>query len=486
MIGDAVVVGSGPNGLAAGITLAQAGLDVEIHEAQPEPGGAARSMQLTLPGFLHDFGSAVYPFAVSSPFFSKLNLNLLGLRWIHPDAPLAHPLDDGTAVMQERDLAATAGNLEGADKAAWRELFQPLVDDWAGLMDDLLRPLFHLPRHPIEMGRFGIHALQPALLLARTKFRGERARALFGGLAAHSIRKLESPLTSAFGLMLGASAHAVGWPIAAGGGQSITNALIAVFKNLGGRIITNSRVSALSDLDRRDLTLCDVSPRQFLQIAAKELDGRPFADLMRQYKYGPGAYKMDWALREPIPWRAKECLRAGTVHLGGTLDEIAASERGAMDGHPPAKPFVLLSQPSLFDPTRAPLGQHTAWAYCHVPNGWPHSVENQIEAQIERFAPGFRECILARHCSSPLDLERCDENLIGGDVNCGTANINQFVFRPTWRLYGTPLKGVYFCSSATPPGGGVHGMCGYNAANAALRWMHARGKTVRRKQGRVP
>ena len=474
----AVVIGSGPNGVAAGIALAQGGLDVEIREAADKPGGGARSGELTLPGFVHDYCSAVHPMALASPFFSTLRLDLHGLEWIQPSAPAAHPLDDGTAVLVERDVRATAANL-GADGPAYRELFEPVVENWDGIMSDALRPLVHWPRHPFQLARFGVRAFQPATLLAKTAFRSSRARALFAGMAAHSILKLESPLSSAFGIMLGGAAHAVGWPIPRGGAQNITNALLEVFNGLDGRIYTGRRVDSLVDLNGPALTLCDVSPKGFLGIAKEQLAGRPFADLMRQYKYGPGAYKLDWALSDPIPWRAKECLRAGTVHVGGTLEEIAASERDAMNGKPPTKPFVLLAQHSLFDSTRAPAGRHTAWAYCHVPNGWTGSAEREIEAQIERFAPGFRDCILARAVTTPHDVERRDENLVGGDVNCGIPNLNQFIFRPTWRQYGTPLKGVYLCSAATPPGGGVHGMCGYNAAQMALRWLKGRRGAVR-------
>ncbi len=471
----AVVIGSGPNGLAAGITLAQAGLDVEIREATNVPGGATRSSELTRPGFIHDFGSAVYPFAVASPFFSELRLDLHGLEWIHSPVPLAHPLDDGTAVLLERDLKSTAANLGRGDAAAYRHLFEPLVEEWDSLIGELLQPIFHIPRRPIKLARFGLHAVAPATLLCRSAFKGQRARALFAGLAAHSVLKLEAPLSSAFGLMLGAAGHAVGWPVAGGGAQNITNALVSVFTRLGGRIVTGSRVNGLEDLGSPELTLCDVSPREFLRIADTRIGNRPFGDLMRQYKYGPGAFKMDWALREPIPWRAKECLLAGTVHVGGTLDEIAASERAAYKCGTPTRPFILLSQPSLFDRTRAPAGQHTAWAYCHVPNGWAGSAQQQVEDQIERYAPGFRECIIDRSVLTPADLQSADANLVGGDVNVGTPNVNQFVFRPTWRLYGTPLKGVFLCSAATPPGGGVHGMCGYNAAQTALRWLKRRG-----------
>ncbi len=475
MRGRSVVVGSGPNGLAAAIVLAQTGLNVDVREANALPGGGARSGELTLPGFVHDLCSAIHPMALASPFFRSLNLERHGLEWIQPPAPLAHPLDDGTAIVVERDVFATAAGL-GIDAAAYRELFLPVVENWDAIMSDALRPILHWPKHPFKMAGFGFRGFQPATLLAETIFRSTRARALFAGMAAHSFLKLERPLSSAFGIMLGAAAHAVGWPFPRGGAQRITDALIGILTGLGGRVTTDARVNSLEELDRPDVTLCDVSPKQFLRLGAEQLRRRPFADLMRQYKYGPGAFKMDWALSEPIPWRAKECLRAGTVHVGGTLEEIAASERAAVDGRPPTKPFILLAQQSLFDPTRAPAGRQTAWAYCHVPNGWTGSAQQQIEDQVERFAPGFRDCILARSITTPADLERRDANLVGGDVNCGTPNLNQFVFRPTWRQYGTPLKGVYLCSSATPPGGGVHGMCGYNAAQMALRWLNGQNR----------
>src|SRR5579875_3683994 len=357
----AVVIGSGPNGLSAAITLAREGLDVEVREAETVPGGSARSAELTLPGFVHDIGSAVYPFALASPFFSKLRLDLYGLEWVHPSAPLAHPLDDGTAVVLERNIGATGANLDAADVRAYSDLFSPIVENWDVLIPDLLRPVFHVPRRPVLLARFGFRALQPAAMLAKSAFKGLRARALFAGLAAHSILKLEQPLSSAFALMLGGAAHAVGWPFAGGGAQSITHALISILTGSGGRIATGARVNTLDELDSPQLTLCGISPKGLLRIAAKQLAGRPYADLLRRFKYGPGAFKMDWALREPIPWRAKDCLRAGTVHVGGTLEEIAASERTAYTGKAPARPFVLLAQPSLFDPSRAPAGRHTAW-----------------------------------------------------------------------------------------------------------------------------
>jgi len=474
MQGRAIVIGSGPNGLAAAIVLAQAGLDVEVRETAPTPGGGARSAEVTLPGFVHDLGSAVHPMALSSPFFSTLPLREHGLEWIWPDASVAHPLDDGTAVMLERDVARTAAQFDSSDAKAYRNLFEPLVTHWDTLKTELLKPVVRIPTHPFLLGRFGLHGVQPATLLARSSFRNSRPRALFAGSAAHSFLKLESPLSSAFGLMLSAAGHAVGWPIPKGGAQQITNALAGVLRSFGGKIVTNAQVDTLDELGSPDLTLCDVTPRQFLRLAHRQLQGRPYRRLLERYRYGPAVFKVDWALREPIPWRAKECLRAGTVHLGGTLDEIAASERAVWQGTALDKPFVLLSQPSLFDSTRAPAGQHTVWGYCHVPNRWPGSMLAPIEAQIERYAPGFRDCILARAVHTPADIERWNENLIGGDINGGAVTIDQFFLRPTWRMYGTPLHGVYLCSSSTPPGGAVHGMCGYNAARRALRWLKKR------------
>ncbi len=462
----AIVVGSGPNGLAGAIVLARAGFDVEVREASAQAGGGARSGELTLPGFVHDLCSAVHPLAVSSPAFSELPLRSHGLRWIFPPVELAHPLDDGTAVVLERDLRATAAQF-GPDGIRYRELFAELVDNWPTLVSEILRPL-RLPRHPFLLARFGLHGILPAAVLARNSFSSMRAQALFAGLGAHSFLKLEAPLSAAFGLVLGAAGHAVGWPIPEGGAQQITNAHAGVLASLSGRIVTGSGVETLDELGTPDLTLCDVTPRQFLQMA--DLDAhRPYKRLLQQYRYGPGVFKVDWALREPIPWKAKECLQAGTVHLGGTLEEIAASERAASNGVPPDKPFVLLAQPSLFDRSRAPEGGHTAWAYCHVPNGWPGSALPQIEAQIERFAPGFRDCILARATHNTAAMQDQNANLVGGDINGGVADVRQFVMRPTFRYYRTPLKGVYLCSASTPPGGGVHGMCGYNAAVRALR-----------------
>ncbi|MFZ0883086.1 MAG: NAD(P)/FAD-dependent oxidoreductase [Candidatus Acidiferrales bacterium] len=462
----ACVVGAGPNGLAAAIVLAQQGLHVEVFEAEPQPGGAARTLELTLPGFLHDFGSAVYPFAAGSPFFFSLPLANHGLEWIHSPCPLAHPFDDGTAVTLERDLRDAESAL-GDDGRAWRKLMQPFVERWSDLSSEVLRPVHLLSRHPLLLARFWLVAVPPAKMVAGISFRRERTRALFAGLAAHSFLSLDELLSSAFGVLLGAAAHAVGWPVPRGGAQSLTNALCGHLASLGGEIRTSARVENLASLPECDVTLCDVTPRQLARIAGGRFSAAFVARLGR-YRYGPAAFKIDYALREPIPWRAAECLRAATVHLGGSADEIAASEAAMRHGRHSERPFVLVVQPSLFDSTRAPAGQHTAWAYCHVPNAYEFDMMGIIESQIERFAPGFRECVLARRVFSPAGLETMDANLIGGDISGGAMDIRQTLFRPTWRNYATSAKDIYICSSSTPPGGGVHGMCGYHAARHAL------------------
>jgi len=466
----ACVIGGGPNGLAAAIVLAQAGLQVDVFEAEPTAGGAARSMELTLPGFVHDFGSAVHPWVVGSPFFSTLPLADYGLQWIHSPAPLAHPLDDGSAVMLERDLHAAAAVL-GSDGVAWRNLMAPFVEHWSEFAPEVLRPVHLLPRCPVLMARMGWYALSSARTLVR-RFGNPRTRALFAGLAAHSFLSLDEPLTAAFGLLLGVSAHAVGWPIPRGGSQSISNALCAHLAKLGGSVKTAARVESLSDLPPYDVTLCDLTPRQLLRVAGKRLSPS-YERRMEQYKYGPGVFKVDYALASPIPWKANECLRAATVHLGGSFEEIAASEQAMSEGRTAERPFVLLAQPTLFDATRAPEGQHVAWAYCHVPNGSKVEMLSRLEAQIERFAPGFRECVLAQRAFCPADLESMDANLVGGDIGGGAMNFRQFLFRPTWRQYATSAEDIYLCSSSTPPGGGVHGMCGYHAARMALSRLGA-------------
>ena len=469
--GRAVVVGAGPNGLAAAIVLAQAGMQVEVFEAEAQPGGGARTMELTLPGFHHDFGSAVHPMAAASPFFTSLPLRQHGLEWIHSPASLAHPFDDGTAITLERDLDAAVEAL-APDGEAWRALVAPLVHRWAEFAPMILGPMIpgpmlSPPRHPFLLAGFGWKALMPAALLAHRCFRGERTRALFAGLAAHSFLALDEPLSASFGIVLGATAHVAGWPIPRGGAQSITQALIAHLVQLGGSVTASSRVERLDSLGKFDAALCDVAPRQLLQLAGERFPASYSRSLAR-YRPGPGVFKVDYALSQPIPWRAAACAQAVTVHLGGSLNEIAASEDAMRHGRHAERPFVLLAQPTLFDSSRAPQGKHIAWAYCHVPNGSEFDMLPRLEAQIERFAPGFGDCVLARRIFQPADLEAMDANLFGGDIGGGAVDWRQLLFRPTWRQYATPDRRIYICSSSTPPGGGVHGMCGYHAARLAL------------------
>jgi phytoene dehydrogenase-like protein len=461
----ACVIGAGPNGLAAAIVLAQAGLHVDVLEAESTAGGAVRTLELTLPGFLHDFGSAVYPLGAGSPFLSSLPLSSHGLEWIHSPAALAHPFDDGTAVLLQRDLEQTRESL-GVDGTAWDKLVRPFVERWSDLAPEVLRPVSFFPRHPLLMARFGMVGLQSARSVAR-RFRNERTRALFAGLAAHSFLSLDEPMSSAFAILMAVPAHAVGWPIPRGGAQSLTNALCSLLSSLGGEIRTSSRVSSLDTLANFDLFLCDLTPRQLVEVGAKRLS-EGYKRQLRNFRYGAAAFKVDYSLNAPIPWKAADCLRAATVHLGGSFDEIAASEKAVRGGVHAERPFVLLAQPSLFDPSRAPEGKHTAWAYCHVPNGSTVNMLERLENQIERFAPGFRNCVLARRIFAPADLEAMDGNLIGGDIGGGAMDIPQLLFRPTWRHYATSARNIYLCSASTPPGGGVHGMCGYHAAKMAL------------------
>ena len=468
----ACVIGAGPNGLAAAIVLAQAGLDVEVFEAESEPGGAARTMELTLPGFHHDFGSAVHPMAVGSPFFSTLPLQDYGLEWIHSPTVLAHPMDDGSAVLLERNLDDAERAL-GEDGVAWRGLIEPFANHWPELAHDILRPLLVWPRHPFLLARFALDALPSASFVALRRFRTERVRALFAGLSAHSFLSLSQPLSASFGMVMGASAHAVGWPIPRGGSQSITNALSGYLAALGGRIRTSMRIESLHQLPPCDLTLCDLTPQQLLHISDNKFAPR-YRSQLKKYRYGPGVFKVDYALVSPIPWTATECLRAATVHVGGSMQEIAASEAAISQRRISSRPFVLVVQPTLFDPLRAPEGKHIAWAYCHVPNGSRTNYLEVLENQIERFAPGFRDCVLARRVLAPADLEAMDANLVGGDIGGGAVNIRQLLFRPTWRQYRTSASDFYLCSSSTPPGGAVHGMCGYNAAKTALRCLRAK------------
>jgi phytoene dehydrogenase-like protein len=462
---DAIVVGAGPNGLAAGIELARAGRSVCVLEANQTIGGGTRSTELTLPGFVHDICSAVHPLAAGSPFFSKLPLTQHGLEFVNPPAALAHPLDDGTVALLYRSIEKTAESL-GADANAYRKLFGPLVADWGGLAEDLLGPL-RVARHPLKVARFGFYGVRSATSLVQSFLKEERTRALFGGLAAHSFLSLDRAATSAIALVLATLAHVIGWPIARGGSQKIADALASYLQELGGEIFTGVRVNSLSELPRAQVVMCDVTPRQLLRMTGNQLP-KGFRRKLESYRYGPGAFKIDWALKGPVPWRAAQCSQAATVHLGGSFEEIAASESAIWGDQHSERPFVIVCQPSLFDCTRAPEGKHTLWAYCHVPHGSTFDMTGPIEHQIERFAPGFREQIIARHVMSPAKFEKHNANLIGGDINGGVQDLRQLFMRPTLKAYSTPLKSLYICSSSTPPGGGVHGMCGYHAARRAL------------------
>ncbi len=470
------VVGSGPNGLAAAVALAQRGVAVTVFERNESIGGACSTAELTLPGFRNDVGSSCFPMAVASPFFRSLPLEEFGLEWIEPPAPLAHPLDDGTAVMLEHSIEATAAQFDQHDARAWRALLNPSVRDWPQVVEGFMRPLTGVPKHPVAMATFGMVAGLPARWLANAAFSTGKARALLGGLAAHAVIPLTEVSSAAVALVLASAGHTTGWPVARGGSQAITQALARYLRSLRGRIIVEFEVQKLEKLQRlstAEVTLFDTSAGAMSAIAGDALsDG--FRAKLKRFKPGPGVFKIDYALRQPIPWRAAECLRAGTVHVGGTLEEIVASEEDAFEGRHNDRPFIIVVQPSLFDSERAPAGgdgtaQHTAWAYCHVPTGSEEDRTEVIEAQIERFAPGFRECVLARRTWNARALEWANPNLEGGDISGGAMTLTQLVVRPTLRAYRTSNRGIYICSASTPPGGGVHGMCGYNAAMAALK-----------------
>jgi phytoene dehydrogenase-like protein len=464
---DAIVVGSGPNGLAAAVTLARAGLAVHVIEGADTPGGGCRTAELTLPGFHHDVCSAVHPLAAASPFFRRVDLAAQGVTLRTPKVAFAHPLDGGRAAWLAGSVEETAGGL-GADGAAYRRLLGPLVRDLPLTLPSILAPIRSIPGHPVAMARFGLEGLLPATVLARG-FRTEEARALLAGVAAHPMLPLTSPVTGGFGLTLMMIGHAVGWPVVEGGSGRLVDALVAELTSLGGKVETGRWVSSLGAIPPARAVLLDVTPRQFVAIAGGSIPARQRRALAR-FRYGPGVCKVDWALSGPVPWQAAPCREAGTVHLGGTFAEVARSEADVNAGRHPERPYCLVAQPGVVDPARAPAGRHTLWGYCHVPSGSAVDMSGRIEAQIERFAPGFRDLILARSVRTAVDMERYNPNYVGGDINGGAGTLRRTLLGPTprWNPYRTPLPGVYLCSSSTPPGGGVHGMCGAGAARTAL------------------
>ncbi len=467
---EAIVIGAGPNGLAAAITLARAGIAVTVHEAADTPGGGTRTAELTRPGFHHDVCSAVHPLAAGSPFFRSVPLADHGCELVHPDVALVHPLDGGGAGVMHRSLDATVA-ANGADGEAWGSLFGPLVDRWGDVGDALLGPIVRPPRHPVSMARFGWHAVRSSSSVV-DRFETDELRGLFGGIAAHGFLPLDRPLSASFGLVLGGLAHVHGWPVVRGGSQKLADALVSYLEDLGGTVVTGSRVESLDELPSHRVLIADVTPHQLAGLAGDHIDGRTRRRLER-FRYGPGACKIDYALSGPVPWANPEARRAGTVHVGGTFEEVAAAEAAVAAGQHAERPFVLVAQQSLVDPTRAPDGHHTLWAYCHVPNGSTLDVTDRITAQIERFAPGFRDVILDQHVTTAAAYEAYNPSFVGGDISAGSHGGTQLVLRP-WPAvdpYRTPVDGVFLCSASTPPGGGVHGMCGVHAARSALRWL---------------
>jgi phytoene dehydrogenase-like protein len=469
---DAVVVGAGPNGLAAAIVLAEAGLSVKVFERSSTVGGGSRTAELTLPGFQHDVCSAIHPLALASPFFKKLDLATLGVDWIEPQVLLAHPLDDGSAATLMPSVQETAASL-GIDGHRYERLISPVVRNIDKIIEETFGKVF-VPSHPVAMARFGVRAIRSAAGMAGALFEDERARALLPGISAHAIVPLTQPATASFGLMFAAVGHAYGWPLAAGGSQAVADAMAARLKNLGGDIETDREVRSLADLPPARARVFDVTPKQLMAICGEALPAS-YRRRLGRFRYGPGIFKADWALSGPIPWKAQECASAGTVHLGGTLDEIVASEAAVAVGRYPEMPYMVTAQQSLFDPSRAPGDNHTYWAYCHVPNGSTVDMTQAMENQIERFAPGFRDLVIERRTMDPAEMERHDPNYVGGDINGGSAELRQLFTRPVVSLdpYATPARGIFMCSSSTPPGGGVHGMCGHNAALSVLKQLGA-------------
>ncbi len=468
---DAVVIGSGPNGLAAAITMARAGCSVLVIEAKDAFGGGMRSAELTLPGYVHDVCSAAHPMGISSPFFRDVPLDQFGLEWIMPSAPVAHPLDNQPSVVMEQSIEATLESLDTVDRKAYRWLFQMAVNHYEDILDQFLGPLM-IPKKPLLIAQFGVRAIVPTTLLMKTIFRGERARALFSGIAAHSILPLEWTPSAGVGMVLGMLAHAVNYPLAKGGSQKIADAMVGYLRSLGGELRLNWHIKSFDELPSAKAYFFDTAPRGFIEIMGESLPAG-YANELRRFRYAPGVFKVDYALDAPIPWRDPNTARASTIHVGGTLDELAHSERAVWRGEHVERPYILLIQPTAHDPSRAPEGKHVVWAYCHVPNGSTVDMTAAIDAQIERFAPGFQERVLAKSTRNTAQVEEYNPNYVGGDVNAGAQTLMQLFTRPAFRLlpYITPVKGVYLCSSSTPPGGGVHGMCGWHAAKIALERM---------------